>query len=599
MAEPAPAATLTDCLARAAELTRSHETKTVAGLRILDRREKARWASWHEVLEGARWVGARLSATGVAAGDRVGLVYPTCFEFFHAFFGVLLAGAIPVPLYPPVRLGRLEEYHERSARLLDAVEACLVLADSGVRRLLGETVSRTRLPRGCRVLAELDEPGTDPVGPPAKGSPTDLALIQFSSGTTVEPKPVALSHRAILHQVRSLNGFWPDTPELRHSGVSWLPLYHDMGLIGSVFAALERPAPLTLLGPEAFVARPALWLRALSRYRATVSPAPNFAYALCVAKVRDDELKGVDLSSWRVALNGSETVAPAVVDAFRRRFAAWGLRPEAMTPVYGLSEAALAVTFNDPRKPCRVFSFDPDLLARGEAREVSRGLDLVSVGRPVPGFEIRLRGKNGEEVRPGTVGRIWVRGPSLMEGYFRRPQATRRALRDGWLDTGDLGFLHRGELIVAGRAKDLVIIRGRNYAPEAIEEAVDGVEGARRGCAVAVGWMPRGKTGEELLFFVERGRRGPRRPDEDLVRDCRKRILARVGITPSRVVVLAPGTLPRTSSGKLRRQETLRRFVAGTLDAPQGSGLLRMAAALARSRRAFRRFRRRGLEVPS
>ena len=495
---------------------------------------------------------------------------------------------MPAPLYPPVRLGRLDEYLRRTARMLEATQAVVVLADPRVKRILGEAVATARPRFGCRTLSELPADAGEPVAV----SPSDLALVQFSSGTTVDPKPVALSHRAIVAQVEILNGFWADTAELRHSCVSWLPLYHDMGLIGCVFPALSRDAELTLIGPELFVARPALWLRAISRYRATISPAPNFAYGLSVHRIADAEMEGVDLSCWQTALNGAEAVAPSVLRAFVDRFARWGFRPQALTPVYGLSEAALAVTFSALGRPFRCRRFDRDELAKsGRAREVAAGREIVSVGRPVPGFRLRLLDAAGRELPAGPVGRVWVAGPSLMEGYLGDPEATARALRDGWLDTGDLGFLYDGELYLTGRAKDVVLLRGRNHSPEEIERAVDGLPGARIGCAVAASWLPEEAEGEVLALFVEAARDAAEAEIAALPELCRQAVLGATGLAVDRVEVLDPGTLPRTSSGKLRRQEALRLYLAGELAPPAAVNPLRLAGAMARSSLAYTRLR--------
>ena len=572
-----------------------------AGLRFLDRGEKAHQVGWAEVRDRARAVCGGLQELGVQPGDRVALVFPTGLDFFAAFFGTLLAGAVPAPLYPPVRLGRLDEYLRRTARMLEVTKAVLVLADIRVKRILGESVALARPRLGCRTLDEL--PRED--GRPVAVAPSDLALIQFSSGTTVDPKPVALSHRAIVAQTEILNGFWQDTETLRHSCVSWLPLYHDMGLIGCVFPALSREAELTLLGPELFVARPALWLRAISRYRATISPAPNFAYGLCVHRIADAEMEGVDLSCWQTALNGAEPVAPSVLRAFVDRFARWGFRPEALTPVYGLSEAALAVTFSDIGARFRCRRFDRDALSRsGAAREVADGREIVSVGRPVPGFRVSLRDEDGREMPSGRIGRVWIQGPSLMDGYLDDPATTARALRDGWLDTGDLGFFHppdeTGELFLAGRAKDVVILRGRNHAPDEIERAADGLPGFRTGCAIAASWLPEGAEGELLALFVEVSRTASDAELAALPERCREAVLTATGLAVDRVEVLAPGTLPRTSSGKLRRQEALRLYLAGALTPPQPVTPLRMAKAMARSGIAYARFRwSRPGETPS
>src|SRR3954451_1942875 len=467
------------------------------GLRFVDRSEATTWFGWGEVRERALAVCGGLLNLGIRKGDRVALVFPTGIEFFEGFFGTLLAGAVPVPLYPPVRLGRMNEYLHRTARMLERSGARLVLADSRVRRILGEAVAEARPDLGCLTIGEL--PGS--AAGPARVDPEDLGLVQFSSGTTVDPKPVALSHRAIAAQVEILSGFWRDTGELRHSCVSWLPLYHDMGLIGCVFPALARDATLTLLGPELFVTRPALWLRALSKYRATISPAPNFAYSLCTTRITDAEMAGIDLSAWRTALNGAESVAPSVLRAFSERFARWGFRPEAMTPVYGLSEAALAVTFSDLDRPFRGRLFDREALARDRAaRETADGREIVSVGRPVPGFRLRIVDEAGHDLPERRVGQVWAQGPSLMDGYLGDPEATARALRDGWLDTGDLGFLQEEELYLTGRAKEVIILRGRNYAPDEIELAVEGGAGVRAGCAVAVSWLPEDAPGEVLAL---------------------------------------------------------------------------------------------------
>jgi acyl-CoA synthetase (AMP-forming)/AMP-acid ligase II len=600
--------TLGGLLERAAELSGT-------GLRFVDRRERESFHTWAEVHQRARSLAAGLAELGVERGERVVLVLPTGAEFFDAFFGILLAGGVPVPLYPPVRLGRLDEYHRRTSRMIELAGARLVLADRRVRRILGETVELAGPAFGCRTLADLP-PAAGRFSPPPVAA-ADLALVQFSSGTTVEPKPVALSHRAVLAQARLLNSFWPDgegaDEGVRHSGVSWLPLYHDMGLIGCVFPALERPADLTLLPPEAFVVRPALWLRALSRHRATISPAPNFAYGLCVHKVRDEEMEGVDLSSWYGALNGAEPVAPDVLRAFQRRFARWGLRPEALTPVYGLSEAALAVTFSPLGEPFNGTRFERRALtAEGVARPLAegdgragrsdrRGVELVSVGRPLPGFQVRVLPRGGDEERPPApgeteplaedrVGRVWVRGPSLMDGYLGRPEATARALVGGWLDTGDLGFLHRGDLYLTGRAKDVVILRGRNHSPAEIEDAAQ-VEGVRRGCAVAVSHLPAdgGADSERLLLFVEADREADGELRAALPDACHRAVLAATGLATDEVIVLDPGTLPRTSSGKLRRGETLARHLAGTLRPPAAVNALRLVGEMARSGLAFAR----------
>ena len=577
-----PPATLQELLLRSVDFP-------AAGLRLVDRNERTSFLSWAGIAERAAGVAGGLAALGVEPGERVALVYPTGAEFFDAFFGILLASAVPVPLYPPVRLGRLDEYRERTAAMLEAAGAVAVLADRRLMPLLGPALEQARPRAGCRALGEL--PGGRTLV--AAGQADDLALVQFSSGTTVEPKPVALDQRAVLAQVRTLTALWPDTPELAHSGVSWLPLYHDMGLIGCVFPALERPSVLTLLPPEAFVARPALWLRALSASRATISPAPNFAYALAAERVRDDELEGVDLSNWRCALCGAETVVADTLRRFTARFAPYGFRAEALTPVYGLSEAALAVTFPPLGRGPRVGRWARAPLAEaGRAEPDPEGIELVSVGAPLAGFRLEVRAPDGATCAERAVGRLFVAGPSMMREYLGRPEATAQVLAGGWLDTGDLGFLDGGELFLTGRAKEVLIVRGRNHAPEEVEHAVDGLDGVRRGCVVAATQRGDRDSTERLLLFVERRRNRAAGLDEELATRCRAAVAAAAGLAVDQVVVLAPGTLPRTSSGKMRRGEALALHLAGALRPPRRVGWVTLAAELVRGRLALARAQR-------
>ncbi|MGZ6077422.1 MAG: AMP-binding protein, partial [Myxococcaceae bacterium] len=393
------------------------------GLTFVAADETETTLGWDAIRARASLVAGALAALGVRPGERVAMVLPTGPEFMDAFFGTLLAGAVPVPLYPPVRLGRLPEYHAATARMLQLSGAVALLSDGRAGRLLGEAVRRGAPRLGLRNVTALRDSGAPPVTRSA--DPGTLALVQFSSGSTVDPKPVGLSHRAVLAQTDALRALMPDdTPEDPQLGVSWLPLYHDMGLIGCLLSAMTYPGPLVLLGPEAFLGRPALWLRALSRHQGTISVAPSFAYAVCARRVKDEEMEGMDLSRWRLALNGAEQVSVDAARRFSERFARWGFRPAALMPVYGLAEAALAVTFSPPRTPLRTVPVDPVELARaGKVRAGTR--TLASVGIPVPGMTVEVRDQAGAVAAEGMVGRIHARGPSIMEGYVGQPEATR------------------------------------------------------------------------------------------------------------------------------------------------------------------------------
>ena len=549
-----------------------------SGVTFVDMREDEEFLSWGEVHRRARRSASVLMRLGIRRGDRVAIILPTGPSFLDAFFGTLLAGAVPVPLYPPLRLGRLDEYHSATARMINLVGARLVISDSRVRRLLGKAMEASRPDLGCHTADALVA-GTDEVEAP----PYRLALIQFSSGSTVDPKPVALSQKSLVDQCAILNSVINASATAHEVGVSWLPLYHDMGLIGCLLSAVYYPGPLVLIPPENFLARPALWLRAVSRHRGTASAAPSFGYSLCAHRIKDAELDGVDLSSWRIALNGAEPVSMKVMRNFARRFQAWGFNPRVLTPGYGLAEAALAVTYCAPERPVQALSVDPlELARRGEVR--SGSFEIASVGPPVPGLEVEIRSARGELLPERRVGRIFVRGPSVMMGYFRNRKATSRALTDGWLDTGDLGFVEKGELYVCGRAKDVIIIRGANHQPQEFEGCVDAVDGVRTGCVVALGFTPEGAEGEELLILAERSVRGA---SGDLEERIRKAVLDGTGVRAHTVRVLAPGTLPRTSSGKMRRGEALRRFLSDELTPPQPVNVLRLAGKLVQSAVAF------------
>ncbi|RPH68892.1 MAG: fatty acyl-AMP ligase [Myxococcaceae bacterium] len=573
---------------RHASLNEALERAAVSGRRGLtfvaaDETETA--LGWDAVRERAAGVAGALVSLGVRPGERVALVLPTGPEFMDAFFGTLLAGAVPVPLYPPVRLGRLSEYHVATARMLRLSGAVALLSDARVGRLLGEAVRRAGPRLGLRNVAGLREAGAGPVARPA--DPGALAVVQFSSGSTVDPKPVALSHRAVLAQTDALRALMPDdTPDDPQLGVSWLPLYHDMGLIGCLLSALTYPGPLVLLGPEVFLGRPALWLRALSRHRGTMSVAPSFAYAVCARRVKDAEMEGVDLSRWRLALNGAEQVSVEAARRFSERFSRCGFRPAALMPVYGLAEATLSVTFSPPRAPLRSVAVDPVELARvGRVRPGGRV--LASVGMPMPGVSVEVRDESGAVVSEGVVGRIFARGPSVMDEYLGQPEATRAVLDGGWLDTGDLGFVQEGELVVCGRAKDVVVLRGANHAPQEFEDALDGVPGVRVGCGVALGFVPPGGDGEELLLLVETAPEA----GTDLMDRIRAAVAERTGVRPHTVQLLSPGTLPRTSSGKLRRSEALRRWATDTLHPPARVTAVRMVGEMLRSAIALARAR--------
>jgi acyl-CoA synthetase (AMP-forming)/AMP-acid ligase II len=552
----------------------------------LDEREA--FLPWGAVVERARRAAGALADLGIEPGDRVAIVLRTEPAFLDAFLGAWLCGAVPVPLYPPVRLGRMEEYLAATARMLAVSGARAVVSAGGARRLLGAAVERAHPPLGCVDAARLLAAAP---AAPRLPAPGELGLVQFSSGSTVDPRPVALTHGALQAMVDAL--VVETAPDrARDALLCWLPLYHDMGLIGGLLGPATYPGPLVLIAPEHFLARPALWPRAMARHGATICAAPSFAYAYVADRVRPVDLAGLSLARWRLALDGAEPISASALRRFAGALAPHGFDARALRPVYGLSEAALAVTFARPgASPFTVREVDPVRLARDGV--VARGgRAVVSVGTPVSGVEVELRTPSGAPAGEGRLGRIWVRGPALMQGYLGDPAGTAAALQGGWLDTGDLGFVAGGELYLHGRAKDVVIVRGANHAPEEFEAPLVGVPGLRPGCAVALGRAAEG-GGEELWILAERARDAREDDDGALAAAAAAAVTGATGVAPRAVHVLAPGSLPRTSSGKLRRGEARRRLEAGTLDPPARVTPLRLAVQAARSQLAFRRARRK------
>jgi acyl-CoA synthetase (AMP-forming)/AMP-acid ligase II len=565
----------------------SLEGCTRYGARFLARSGHESFYPYKDVLHRAKWVAGTLQAGGLKAGDRVAVILPTAVSFLDVFLGAQLAGAVPAALYPPVRLGKLKEYVTKTRRMLSKIGARYLVTDGQIKNLLGPVVEKVGT---LEKILDAQKLVTPSPWRPVDVDPAAPAFLQFSSGTTVEPKAVMISHTNLLHNLEMMDTFFRilSDREAAQGAVCWLPLYHDMGLVGCLFMGLYHPGTVTYIGPEMFIAKPRLWLQTLSRYKAVVSPAPDFAYGLCLTKVKDSHMEDVDLSNWKIAFNGAEPIDVQGMAEFCERFSRWGFPPEAMTPVYGLAEAGLAVTFSDFRTQALVTEFDRESLSRHGKARPGEGRALPSVGRPMSGLEVDIRGEDDKPLPQETVGKIVVRGPTITSGYFNDPEATAQAIRRGWLDTGDLGFLYEGDLYISGRAKDLIIVRGRNYAPQEVEELIDGAEGLRKGCAVAVGHFTEDDR-EQLFVLAEKDIRSER-PDEDIAGEIKERIVAGISLVPHHIEILQPGTLPRTSSGKMRRADALRMFLSGELGPPDKVGLLKMAKEIGKSHVALGKF---------
>ena len=554
-------------------------------LREEDSRERP--ITYGDLFRHAVAVAAGLRERGIGSGERIALVLRTEADFFYAFFGVLLAGGVPVPLYPPFRADRIEEYARRQLAILDnaRVRALLTFPEAErVAHLLEPRVGSLELVATVGALAVADAPAR-----PAALASGDAALIQYTSGSTGDPKGVLLTHANLLANIRAIGEAIAIAPD--DVAVSWLPLYHDMGLIGSWLGALYHGVPIVIFSPIAFLTRPVRWLQAIHAHRGTLSAAPNFAFDLCVRKVRDHELAGLDLGSWRLALNGSEAVCADTIERFIQRFGPHGFRAEAMAPVYGLAEASVALTMPPVGRAPRVDAVDRAAFSLTRTAQpaapaaAAPPLRFVSCGRPVPGHEIRIVDRAGAVLGERLEGRIEFCGPSVTGGYFRRPDLTQAALDDGWMDSGDLGYWAEGELYVTGRRKDLIIKAGHNLYPQEVEELVSEVPGVRKGCVAAFG-VPDPAVGTERLVVVAETREAAPAVRETLRRAVLDRVVAALGVPADSVVVCGPGTVLKTSSGKIRRSATRDAYVHGVLTrrASQPAQWLRLVGAHVRAR---------------
>ncbi|MBI3661673.1 MAG: AMP-binding protein [Acidobacteria bacterium] len=557
-----------------------------------------------ELFQRSSSIARGLRTRGLEPGEAVALMLPTSADFFSSFFGVILAGGVAVPIYPPMRADRIEEYAARQAAILRSAQAKFLISfrqAEAVARMLQPHVPTLKGVLSAAKLAETSDGSASFEAHHAR--PSDLAFLQYTSGSTGEPKGVMLTHANLLANIRAIvDALEIDTSDV---AVSWLPLYHDMGLIGSWLLPFSMGLPLAVMSPLAFLTRPERWLWAVHQHRATIAAAPNFAFELCVRKIADRDIEGLDLSSWRCLLNGAEPVHPRTLDRFVERFARCGFRPEALMPVYGLAEATLAATVPPLGRGPAVDRIDRKLFecegrAVPAAPDDDTPLEFVSVGRAVPRHEIRLADADGNDVPDRVEGSLWFRGPSATRGYFRNPEATREIQKgDGWVDTGDRAYRAAGEFYITGRVKDIIIKAGRNIVPHEVEEVAGGVEGIRRGCVAAFGVADEQAGTERLIIVAETresriiGTPASAAIEARLTQD----VAGAIGMPPDVVELVPAGAIPKTSSGKLRHSETRRLFLEGKLGAGHPPAWLQVARLAARGGvRAARSTLRRVLE---
>jgi 1-acyl-sn-glycerol-3-phosphate acyltransferase len=513
----------------------------------------------------SRAVAAGLIERGLEPGDRVAIMLPTEAVFFEAFFGVLYAGGVPVPVYPPFRRAQVEDHLRRQATILRNAGASFLIIGSEIHSVGQLMLGLAEDLRHVATVKELSRAGA--IEQPLAAGQDTIALIQYTSGSTGDPKGVVLTHANLLANIRGVGEALAASSS--DVFVSWLPLYHDMGLIGAWLGALHYGVPTVIMPPLAFLADPGRWLRAIGHHRATLSAAPNFAYELCCKNVHDEDIKGLDLSSLRMLMNGAEPVSPGTIARFTAHFAKFGFRPEAMAPVYGLAENSVGLTCPPVGRGPIVDRVERSALSRdGKARTAQSGdataLEFVACGRPIAGHEIRIVDEAGGELPERTEGRLQFKGPSATQGYFRNEEKT-KALFDGeWLESGDGAYIAGGDVFITGRIKDMIIKAGRNIYPQELEELVGGLEGVRKGCVTAFPSTLGGAGTERLVLLVE-----TRLTAQSDIEALRSKIIdvakTELDMAPDEVVLAPPNTVPKTSSGKLRRSAARSLYESGSL----------------------------------
>jgi acyl-CoA synthetase (AMP-forming)/AMP-acid ligase II len=485
------------------------------------------------------------------------LALPTSVELVAAYVGTMLAGGVPSLIaIPSNRVADEGVYAARVGAILANARAHVLYAAPDVAAIM--RAAGDAMLSGARLVTpeELGAASEGPITPPAAD---DVATVQYSSGSTGVPKGILLTHRAMLDNVRAVRDGLGIGPQ--DVSVNWIPLYHDMGLIDAFLLPVLAGCPTVLLPTMDFMRDPALWLWAIHRYRGAVSWAPNFAYTLCTHRVPDEDVAGLDLSSWRIAINAAEPVLAGTIEAFTRRFAAHGFRAEAMTPAWGLAENVTIATAHPVAQAPRIEHIDRDALATAGVARVgdARGIASVAIGRCLPRCEVEIRDAGGAPLPDRHVGTIWLRTPSLFLGYHGDPARTREVLVDGWLDTGDQGYVDGEDLFFVSRDKDLIVVGGEKYAPHDVETAINQVPGVRQGCAVAFGVLSEERGTEEVAAIVETRLDGEEERAR-LEQAIRTAVLRAIGIALRYVVLVPPGGVEKTTSGKLARRASRDRW---------------------------------------
>ena len=516
--------------------------------------------------EGSQAIAAGLQEKGLMPGDPVSIMLPTSREYFFTFLGILLAGGIPVPIYPPFRMNQLEDHLRRHSTILKSCSAKMMVTIPEAKRFAQVLKAQVESMHSLVTIQELTSGKA--IYNKFKPSANDIAFLQYTSGSTGNPKGVMLTHANLLANIYALG----EVVQVKSTDVivSWLPLYHDMGLIGTWLSSLYYAALLVVMSPLSFISRPQRWLWAIHRYRGTISAAPNFAYELCLKRLTEHDLQGLDLSSWRIACNGAEPVSPETVENFCRQFGKYGFRRETLMPVYGLAECSVGLAFPPLDRGPLIDRIDRDVFVNtshavpsDEAAD-DRVLRFVACGHPLPRHEVRIVDNAGRELPERYEGNLHFRGPSATAGYYHNEEDTKKLFVGDWLDSGDMAYIAGGDIFITGRKKDIIIRAGRNIYPQELEEAVGKVAGIRKGNVVVFATQDKVNQTEKLVVMAETREENPEKLNA-LRQEINTLAMDLVGTAADEVVLAPPGTVLKTSSGKIRRAGNRALFESGRI----------------------------------
>lgn len=528
--------------------------------------------TYKQIRERAHEIGRRLVHFGIKRHSRVALIAETNEDFVCYFLGCQYAGLLPVPLPLPTSFGGRDGYTEQLHQQMKSCEASAALSAAYMLPLLDEATNGLDMEFvGTPDTFEAQASAADIENVKLPDVKTDdLAYLQYSSGSTRFPHGVAVTHKSLMSNCHGIGKHGMEVQD-DDRAVSWLPFYHDMGLVGMLISPIACQVSIDYLATEAFARRPMQWLKLISKNKGTMCSGPTFGYEICARRANKTDLEGLDLSSWRVAGIGADMIRPPVLEIFAETFKDCGFNKNAFMPSYGLAECTLAVSFGP-----KLSGYDIDLVSEevlsGEVKTVKEHKangnganyrEVVDCGKPLPEYELEIRDENDNALGDREIGRVCVKGLSVMVGYYMDEEATKACLsEEGWLDTGDIGYVVDGSLFIIGRIKDLIIINGKNHWPHDIEWAVEKLPELRSGDSAAIS-IP-GDNDEEVPAILVQCRKRDEDEREDLENRIKTEVQAVIGKSPV-VVLVPPRSLPRTSSGKLSRVKARRQYLAGQL----------------------------------